>query len=63
MDRNTNLYNLTVTPDSGKDVSQTQQLKGTGKMSAAQKDTNEQKPHTTGAAPSPGKLGGLPSRT
>jgi hypothetical protein len=61
MQKDTNLRNLVVTPSSGKDVKDTQQLSGMGKFTAAQNDTNDMKQYSTGAAPSPGKLGALPS--
>ena len=63
MDRKTNLRNISVSPGSGKDVKDTSMLTGQGKFTAAQNDTNEMKQYDTGAAPAPGKLGGLPSGT
>lgn len=63
MNRKTNLRNLRVAPGSGKEVEDTKMLKGTGKMSAAQNDTNELTQYETGSAPDHGKLGGKPSGT
>jgi len=62
MNRKTNIRNIEVKPGSGKNVDDTQMLKGEAKMTAAQNATNTLKEYTTGTA-SPGKLGGLPSRT
>lgn len=59
--RSQNLRNLSVAPGAGTDVVDTQMLKGEGKLDKAQTETNEMKEYTTGAAPSPGKLGGMPS--
>ena len=63
MTRSQNLRNLSVAPGAGKDVTDTQMLKGEGKMTSDQNETNEMKQYSTGAAPSPGKLGGMPSHS
>jgi hypothetical protein len=57
MDKNTNLRNMTITTESGKDVTNTQQLSGQAHETPAQKDTNETKQYTTGALKK-GTLGG-----
>jgi hypothetical protein len=48
------------TTSSGKDVKDTQMLTGQGKFSSAQNDDNSTEDYKTGAAPSPGTLGGMP---
>lgn len=62
MDRKTNIRKISVTPDSGKHVSDTRMLKGEGKETSAQKATNDLSDYTTGTAPR-GTLGGKPTRT
>lgn len=61
--KDSNLRTLVIAPDGGKQVMDTTQMTGQGKMSKDQNETNTMAEYTTGAMPSPGKLGGLPSRT
>jgi len=58
--RDTNLRSLSVKPGDGKMVDDTSMLKGEGKFTSAQNDTNDMKQYSTGSMPSPGKLGGEP---
>ncbi len=44
--------------DEGTDVKNTQMLKGKGKFSSAQNETNVTTPYNTGSAPPSGGLGG-----
>lgn len=55
-----NLRNLTVTTESGKDVRDTQMLKGESHSTKAWKETNATKQYSTGAL-NKGALGGKPS--
>jgi hypothetical protein len=59
--KNKNLRNMEVTAGSGTDVNDTQMLKGEGKFSTAQNDTNEQKQYEKSGSGFDGPYGGKPS--
>jgi hypothetical protein len=57
MDRKTNLRNMTITPDQGKDVRESSTLGGQAKKTPGQSAKNELKQYTTGKPPR-GAVGG-----
>jgi hypothetical protein len=59
MDRKKDILLHEPTVDSGEDVRETQMLKGKGKFSKAQLDTNTVQPYASGAAPACEPHGGM----
>ena len=56
-----NLRNLEITTNSGKNVDDTQMLKGEGKFSSAQNESNELKQYEKSGSGFGGPFGGLPA--